>query len=99
MIRHVHEDEIVVNAAWLDKIQADRDAALKRIEEIEKRADWRESVKPPSGLVCLNCGAAIGPWPLVMSSEGVPYCCRHCAFNPLGCQCKYGEFGKPGEGK
>lgn len=20
-------------------------------------------------------------------------CCAHCMFNPLGCRCKYGEFG------
>jgi hypothetical protein len=22
-------------------------------------------------------------------------CCAHCAFNPLGCRCKYGEFEVP----
>jgi len=37
---------------------------------------------------CRNCGAtATGN-----DSLG-PICCAHCAFNPLGCRCKYGELG------
>lgn len=39
---------------------------------------------------CRNCGApATGNDPLG------PICCAHCAFNPLGCRCRFGETGVP----
>jgi len=45
----------------------------------------------PPGTKCSNCGAVS---PLSgRCSDGQVYCCVHCCFNPLGCRCKYGEFG------
>lgn len=39
---------------------------------------------------CRNCGA-----PATGSDPLGPICCGHCACNPLGCRCKFGELGVP----
>jgi hypothetical protein len=41
--------------------------------------------------ICYNCGATVEK--CGRDAEGRPICCIYCAFNPLGCRCKYGEFG------
>lgn len=41
--------------------------------------------------VCDNCHAKVPE--LHKTSWGQRICCPHCAFSPLGCRCKYGEFG------
>ena len=40
---------------------------------------------------CENCGAEVEK--LGLCSDGRMICCPHCVFNPLGCRCKYGEYG------
>ncbi len=41
--------------------------------------------------ICDNCHADVPE--LGKTSWGQRICCPSCAFNPLGCRCKYGEFG------
>lgn len=41
--------------------------------------------------ICSNCGAEVekcgrGP-------RGEKICCAACLFDPMGCRCKYGEYG------
>lgn len=41
--------------------------------------------------ICENCGAKTqrcGTAP-----DGKKICCAHCMFHPLGCRCKWGEYG------
>jgi len=42
-------------------------------------------------LTCTNCGAEVSE--LHETTIGQKVCCIHCVFNPLGCRCRYGEFG------
>jgi hypothetical protein len=42
---------------------------------------------------CENCGAVV---PHPGRSEGRLICCAACIFHPLGCRCKYGEYGVEG---
>lgn len=49
--------------------------------------------EPIKSAKCPNCRAVV---PELLGTVGSKqYCCIHCAFNPLGCRCKWGEFGKP----
>lgn len=41
---------------------------------------------------CENCGAQVTD-DKGGRCDGTFYCCVHCAFHPLGCRCKHGEFG------
>ena len=45
---------------------------------------------------CENCGADVPK--LYVGSDGRKYCCPGCLFHPLGCRCKFGEFGMVQEG-
>jgi len=43
---------------------------------------------------CPQCGALVKK----LSKEeptGHEFCCIHCAWNPDGCRCRYGELGLP----
>lgn len=40
---------------------------------------------------CENCGATVEK--CGTATDGKKYCCIECVFNPLGCRCKYGEYG------
>lgn len=43
---------------------------------------------------CDNCGAGLPEGKGGYESlHGRFICCPHCLFNPLGCRCKYGEYG------
>lgn len=44
---------------------------------------------------CPNCGSKVEKLGILAegTSEEQGCCCEHCAFHPLGCRCKYGEFG------
>ncbi len=42
-------------------------------------------------MICENCRADVPKTHL--SSDGRRYCCAGCIFHPLGCRCKFGEFG------
>lgn len=42
---------------------------------------------------CDNCGAKLPENQGGDGPNGAFICCPHCIFNPLGCRCKYGEFG------
>ncbi len=42
-------------------------------------------------MVCENCGANMPK--IYEGSDGRKYCCAGCLFHPLGCRCKFGEFG------
>jgi hypothetical protein len=43
---------------------------------------------------CDNCGAKLPlDQPIGRLPDGRRICCAHCIFNPLGCRCKYGEYG------
>jgi hypothetical protein len=50
-----------------------------------------KETKPENTLACENCGAVV-PNPGRM--DGRVICCAACVFNPLGCRCEFGEFGK-----
>lgn len=39
---------------------------------------------------CTNCGAMV---PQLHQVGDRKICCAHCFFNPLGCRCKYREYG------
>lgn len=41
--------------------------------------------------ICENCGANVPK--IYEDSDGRKYCCAGCLFHPLGCRCKFGEFG------
>ena len=41
--------------------------------------------------ICDNCGAKVEK--CGRDPNGRKICCPHCAFNPLGCRCRFGEFG------
>ena len=43
--------------------------------------------------ICANCGASIPEGVGGKSTIHEFVCCPHCVFNPLGCRCKYGEYG------
>jgi len=47
---------------------------------------------PDGSQICQNCGAKCKD-EFVGEMDGKIICCVHCAFNPLGCRCKYGEYG------
>lgn len=49
-------------------------------------------------MVCSNCKAEVPDGKGGRGSRGEFICCEHCYFNPLGCRCKYGEFGIPETG-
>lgn len=40
---------------------------------------------------CDNCGALVES--IGTTTDGRKICCVECAFNPLGCRCKFGEYG------
>lgn len=40
---------------------------------------------------CDNCDANVPK--VYAGSDGRNYCCSACLFYPLGCRCKFGEFG------
>lgn len=42
-------------------------------------------------MICDNCRADVPK--TYESSDGRHYCCAGCIFHPLGCRCKFGDFG------
>jgi hypothetical protein len=44
-------------------------------------------------MICSNCKAEVPDGKGGKHPNGQFICCEHCFFNPLGCRCKYGEFG------
>jgi ribosomal protein S26 len=42
---------------------------------------------------CDNCGAEIPVEKMGKDSQGRNICCAACIFDPMGCRCKYGEYG------
>lgn len=42
-------------------------------------------------ITCSNCGVQMEK--MGQDQSGLPICCAHCVFNPLGCRCRFGEFG------
>ena len=44
-------------------------------------------------MICANCKTEVPDDKGGKGHDGEPICCAHCAFNPLGCRCKYGEYG------
>lgn len=42
-------------------------------------------------MTCENCGATGENFG--KDTRGKVICCPACLFNPLGCRCKYGEYG------
>ena len=44
---------------------------------------------------CDNCGAEMPEGRGGRDSLGRWICCIHCVFNPLGCRCKYEDYGQP----
>lgn len=42
---------------------------------------------------CDNCNAEVPEGKGGISSDGRFICCVHCVFNPLGCRCKFKEYG------
>jgi hypothetical protein len=57
------------------------------VAEAVKLAEKGKALGP-----CCNCGA-VSPF-AGRASDGRVFCCIHCCFNPLGCRCEFGEFGK-----
>lgn len=45
---------------------------------------------------CDNCGAQVPKCGTIRPpflNGGTKVCCINCIMNPLGCRCKYGEYG------
>ncbi len=42
---------------------------------------------------CYNCHAKVPEGQGGVDPAGRFVCCPPCVFDPLGCRCKYGEFG------
>lgn len=56
---------------------------------VQDRMEWIKPVVPL--YPCSNCGARVPQ--LLVFPDGRKVCCAHCFFNPLGCRCKYKEYG------
>lgn len=65
---------------------------------VQYRQDFDTSPSPSKGLYfgsCDNCGAKLNAlWPGGRDWEKRRICCADCMFHPMGCRCKYGEFGE-----
>lgn len=44
-------------------------------------------------MTCSNCKTEVPEGKGGKGPTGEFFCCASCLFNPLGCRCKYGEFG------
>lgn len=42
---------------------------------------------------CELCGALVPKCGTMNDDAKTKVCCPECAFNPLGCRCKFGEYG------
>lgn len=42
-------------------------------------------------VVCPRCDAIVKR--IYTDTGGIEACCVHCAWNPDGCRCRFGEFG------
>lgn len=60
----------------------------ERLDKVERLGMMAEKEE------CPNCHALV---PSLKNSTMGPVCCAACLFHPLGCRCKWGDYGEPEE--